>query len=231
MSSHHRHQASILRHGQMKSGLLAFSFISPLLLMSSPLNAAEVYKVQVDRDEQKLIVTGADFNNSTTVTLGGIEVLKSNVSPNEFDIPFSAEVYAAVQWEGSYNLVLDGTVRISVYIDAPILAPPPPPPPGGPDCPCIAGWEAANVYDDSYLCGDGTDGTQSYIYGNSFVDGSFLSAAFDPNNIIYDPLNPGNSISYCALLDSSNNFIVSEPVVNEDQYTDCYTWMWVNACL
>ncbi len=230
MSSQNR-QYSLRRQGQLKLGLLRLSLVSPLLVIASQLGAAEVYSVQVDRDEQKLIVTGTDFNNSTSVSLGGIEVLKANVSADQFDIPFATAVYSAIQWEGSYNLILDDTVRISVYIDAPIVAPPPPPPPGGPDCPCITGWQAANVYPDTYLCGDGEDGTQSYIYGSSFVDGSFLSAAFDPNNIYYDPLNPSNSISYCVLLDSSNNFLVSEPVVNEDQYLDCYSWMWTNACL
>lgn len=227
MSSPYRYDASILHYSQLKSGLLTFALVSPLLVLTPQLAAAEVYSVQVDRDEQKLIVTGADFNNSTSVTLGGIEVLKANVSANQFDIPFAAAVYSAVQWEGSYNLVLDDTVRISVYIDAPILAPPPP---GGPDCPCIAGWEAANLTPDTFLCGDGTDGTQSYIFGNSFVDNSFLSAAFDPNNIYFDPVNPGNSISYCALIEN-NNYTVAEPVVNEDQYSDCYLWMWVNVCL
>lgn len=210
----------------LKKVLLSLTLITPYVAFIPQVFSAEVYSVHVDRDNQKLIVKGDDFLPSTAVTLGGIVVNTDNVTPTELDVPFAAAVYLAVQWEGSYNMVIDGNVRISVYIDGPILAPPPP---GGPDCPCIAGWEAANVYPDSYLCLYGTDGTQSYIFGNNY-SGSFVSSAFDPNKIFYDPVNPGNSISFCALVEN-NNYTVSEPVVNEDQYNDCYDWMWINACL
>lgn len=219
---HHSHPGRGIWH---KSVLL--TLMTPFIWIAADAAAAEIFSAHVDRDAQKIIVKGSGFNQSTTLTLGGVAVVKGNVTGNEVEIPFATEVYSAVQWEASYSLVIDGTNRISIYIDAPILAPPPP---GGPDCPCIAGWEAAGLWPDTFLCGDGTDGSQSYIYGNSFVDNSFISAAFDPNNILYDPNNPGNSISYCALV-QNNVYTVTEPVVNEDQYTDCYAWMWANICL
>jgi hypothetical protein len=193
-----------------------------MMFISVDLNAAEIYNARVDRENQIIIIQGTGFVPSTTVTLGGIEVPTANVVGTQLEIPFAAEVYSAVQWEGSYNLIIDGTERISVYIDAPIVAPPPP---GGPDCPCTSGWNNAALLVDSFLCGEGTDGSQSYFYGNSF-DGNnwFISTAFDSNNIVYDDNNPGNAISYCALV-QGNNYTVSEPVVNQEQFDDCQNWI------
>ena len=209
--------------GSLRRVVNLLAVITPFIGIIPEAWAAELYSVHVDRSTQKIIVKGSGFNQAMTVTLGGIAVIKGNVTANELEIPFASEVYAAVQWEASYNLVIDGTNRISVYIDAPILAPPPA---GGPDCPCLAQWQA---YGFPYtFCGEGSDGTQSYIYASAY--NAFLSAAFDPNNILFDPVNPGNSISYCALLEN-DTYIVAEPVVNQDQYSDCYNWMWANVCL
>lgn len=223
MHSQSRHEPPTKKSGRIWRGLVFSAFIIPL----PQALAAGLYSVHIDRHVEKIIVKGNGFTPSTSVTLGGISVNTANVTDTELEIPFATPVYLAIQWEGSYNLILDGSNRISIYIDAPIIAPPPP---GGPDCPCITGWEAADIWDDSYLCGDGIDGTQQYIYGSSFIDNSFLSSAFDPNYILYDEDNPGESISFCAFI-QNNEYIVSEPVVNKDQYSDCYAWMWANACL
>ncbi len=227
MHSQSGHKHSSPNRSNVWRGLMLSVLITPFMGVMPQALAAEIYSAHVDREAQKIIIRGTGFNQSTTLTLGGVSVNTANVTGTELDIPFAAAVYLVVQWEGSYNLIVDDINRITVYIEAPILAPPPP---GGPDCPCIAGWEGAGLFPDTFLCGDGTDGTQSYIFGNSFVDNSFISAAFDPNNIFFDEDVPGNSISYCALI-QNNVYTVAEPVVNQDQYTDCYAWMWANICL
>jgi hypothetical protein len=188
----------------------------------------------VDRAGERIIVRGAAFDGGTALTLGGVTVPTANVTPTTLDLPFDVDIYAAIQWRGSYALVADGTERMSVYIDAPILAPPPPPPPppppsGGPDCPCIAGWDATGVSNqwDIVWCTDGTDGTQNYTTGA----GSpwFFGLGWDPNNPYFDPVDPGNSISFCVAHDGAV-YTVAEPVTNEDQYWDCYEHLWVNIC-
>jgi hypothetical protein len=187
--------------------------------------AADLYSAHVDREAQKIILKGSGFGQSTTVTLGGVAVVKGNITNLELEIPFADEVYSAVQWEASYNLVVDDTNRISVYIDSPILSPPPP---GGLDCPCIADWEAAGLAPSSLSCSDGIDGTQTFVFG--IGGNTIISAAFDPNNIFFDENNPGNSLSFCAL--SQNNiYTVAEPVVNQEQYLDCADWIRVRSTI
>ncbi len=170
-----------------------------------------------------------DLNLASGVTLGGIPVPVNTLGPGELEIPFGVEVYSSVLWEGSYNLVIDGSVTLSVYIDAPIVAPPPPPPPGGPDCPCIAGWSSSGIPQDNMSwCLYGQDGDQLYTFAtrNQWT----ISAAFDPGNLFFDPVAPGNSVSYCVLIDNGS-YTVAEPVVNIDQYSDCEAWLWRKICI
>ena len=205
-----------------------------ILYMASDALALEVDSVQVDRVSQNIVVKGSGFDLSTGFTLGGVAVTTDNVTPTQLDIPFSVDVASAVQWRGSYKLVADGTIVFSVYIRAPIddptpPPPPPPPPPGGTTCPCITGWDSSGIPKDNFtLCFYQVDGTQESTSGQR---GSyFISAAFDPNNIFFDPVDPGNSISYCALHDGVS-WTVAEPVVNQAEFDDCDLWLWINICI
>ncbi len=206
-----------------------------LLCMAPAVWAVEIDSVQVDRNAQKLIVKGSGFDDATSFTLGGVAVSTDNVlDTTQLDIPFSLEVATAVQWRGSYKMIADGTIEFSVYINAPIddptpPPPPPPPPPGGTTCPCIAGWDASGIPKDNFtLCFYQLDGTQESTSGQRGP--YFISAAFDPNNIFFDPVDPGNSISYCALHDGVS-WTVAEPVVNQDEFDDCDHWLWINICI
>lgn len=191
--------------------------------------AAEIHSVHVDREGERLLVRGSGFSGGTSFTLGGVAVPTANVSATELDIPFGAEIYSAVQWEASYLLVVDGSIAVSVYIDDPIVDPGGDPPSGGPDCPCIPGWSASGIPKDNFTwCLWGQDNNQLWMIGER--DNWTISTAFDPTNIFFDPGNPGNSISYCALLDN-NTYDVAEPVTNIDQYSDCENWLWINICL
>ena len=203
------------------------------LCISMDVQASEVGSVVVDRAAGEIVIKGSGFTSPATITLGGLEVPAGSVTASQIDIPFSTEVATAVMWRATYRLSVDGAADFSVYIkaaiDDPAPPPPPPPPSGGTDCPCIAGWEASAIPKDNWSwCNYGLDGTQDWIYANR--DSFFISSAFDPNNIFFDPVDPGNSISYCALHDGTS-WTVAEPVVNKEQFDDCEVWMWVKICI
>lgn len=196
--------------------------------------ALEIHSVEVDRAAEKVIVKGAGFAGATSFIFGGVPVPSTGVTASEQEIAFGPELATAAMWRGSYRLLAESggdSVAFSVYIGEAINdpTPPPPPPPGGPDCPCIPGWEASGFPRDNFTwCTYGFDGNQSFIIG--LRDSFTISALFDPDNIVFDAANPGNSTSVCAL-DDSGNYTVAEPVVNQDQYDDCENWFWSNVCL
>lgn len=196
--------------------------------------ALEIDSVRVDRVNQIIVVQGSGFDVTTGFTLGGVSIATDNVSAIELDIPFGPDLATAVMWRGSYQMVADGSVEFSVYFRAPINdptppPPPPPPPPGGTTCPCTDAWEASGIPKDNFtLCFYSLDGTQENTYGQR--NEYFIATAFDPNNIFFDPVDPGNSISYCALHDGVS-WTVAEPVVNQSEYDDCEHWMWIRVCI
>jgi hypothetical protein len=209
--------------------IIAGSWLAPAAL------AQTLHSASVDDAGERIVVRGAGFDGSTAFTLGGVAVPTANVTPTALDIPFGTEVADAVQWRGSYRLVADGSAWLSLYSTGPIEVPddppppPPPPPPAGTDCPCIPGWEASGIPKDSLtLCFWDFNSQQQWMSGQRGP--WFISTALDPYNLIFDPVDPGNSVSYCALHDGTD-WTVAEPVVNQAQFDDCANWMWMNICL
>ncbi|MFV8817722.1 hypothetical protein [Haliea sp. E17] len=207
-----------------------------LLFATSQVAAQDIYSIHVDRAQEKIVVTGVDLDLATTVTLGGVAVIPAApVASGQMEIPFATAVYDAVQWQGSYNLVLDGSERLSVYIDAPIEAPPGPPV-GGLDCACIGGWQsqASVIANNEAFCQPISDGNQVGYVGSStlaFNPGPtpwWLAVAYDydhPQD--FDYADPGSARSFCALdVDADGTFEVAEPVTNIDQYDDCVEWLF-----
>ena len=114
LTSHRILEPSVARY-ERASTLWVSMTILLVLLGALPANSQEIHSIQVDRDLDKIIVKGADFDLVSSVTLGGVLVIPSApLAPTVMEIPFSAEVYLAVQWAASYNLVLDGHLRLSV---------------------------------------------------------------------------------------------------------------------
>jgi hypothetical protein len=215
------------RYGRRGAALLA----ATALLVSTAATAAELHSVHVDRAGERILIRGSGFAPSTAFSLGGIAVPSANVTASELELPFGTEIYSAAQWEASYALVMDGAVTASVYIDGPIVGPPgpPEPPSGGPDCPCISGWSTSGIPQDNMTwCYYGQDGDQLWMY--ALRSNWTISMAFDPGNIFFDPVDPGNSVSYCVLL-NNGSYEVAEPVTNIDQYSDCELWMWRKICI
>lgn len=207
-----------------------------IFLYVSRANAQDIHSVYVDRDQEKLVVIGADLDLVSSITLGGENVVASApVAHNLMEIPFASPIYMAVQWPGNYNLVLDASVQLSVYISAPI-SPPPGPPSGGPDCACVPGWEAnASLIADNWaFCQPISDGSQVGYVGSSTTaiypgPTPWLAAtAYDSENpASFDYSDPGAAISFCALdVDIDGIYEVAEPVTNIDQYNDCVNWLF-----
>jgi len=214
--------------------------VMPLVLAAAlPANSQEIHSVQVDRDQQKIIVKGADLDLVSSVTLGGVTVIPgAPVAPALMEIPFADEIYAAVPWAASYNLVLDGSLRLSVYIDEAISPPPEPPGPpvGGLECLCIAGWEAnlsligyrwawcQPVYDSDQVGYVAVSSNAVYSSPTPWM----AATAYDFSNpTAFDYGNPGAARSFCALdVNNDGSYEVAEPVTNIDQYDDCVDWLF-----
>ena len=213
--------------------LALFAGVVTTLGLTAESVAMEIHSASVDVNAETIIVRGSGFALSTEIKMGGVVVASDYVNANFLEIPFSEELSNAAQWRGSYRLTADDHAWISVYVPAPIPGPSAPPPPGtgGPDCPCIADWESSGVPRDFWFwCERRYDGTQESLSGQHLSDPWFISIAHDPNNLFFDPVDPGNSISYCALHDGSD-WTVAEPITNRDQFNDCENWMWLNVCL
>jgi hypothetical protein len=216
--------------------LRLWAWMPMMLLFVTPASSQDIHSVQVDRNLEKLVVKGIDLDLVSSITLGGVSVVASApVAPNLMEIPFSEPIYSAVQWPGNYNLIVDGSVRLSVYIDAPIT-PPPGPPTGGPDCACVPGWEAnASLIADNWaFCQPISDGSQIGYVGSSTTaiypgPTPWLAAtAYDSENpTAFDYGNPGAALSFCALdVNIDGTYEVAEPVTNIDQYNDCVNWLF-----
>lgn len=205
--------------------------VSLLVLMLSCLAITDamavIHSVIIDRENDIVVINGIGLSGSS-YTVAGIAITTIDVSDNVQHISFS-ELEPVVTREGSYNIIGGGSV-FSMYTEAAIVAsPPPPPPPVSPDCPCIAGWEASDIPKDNFSwCSYGLDGTQAWISASR--DPYFIATAFDPNNIFFDPVNVGNSVSFCALNDGTA-WTVAEPVLSQEQYGNCELWMWQKICL
>jgi hypothetical protein len=206
---------------------------STLLVVAPGARAVEIFSASVDLADQTIIVRGSDLDQVVQFMLGGVTVSTVNVTPDRAEIPLSTEVATIVQWRGSYRLDADGAAYVSVYFSEPVEEPgeppPPPPPPGDPSCPCVTGWEQSGIPMDNWTwCVRYFDGTQESLSGQR--DPWFISIAFDPFDLYFDPFEPGNSVSYCTLHDGTD-WTVAEPIISQDQFDDCENWMWRYICI
>ena len=194
---------------------------------------AVVDSVTVDWLNEKLTVRGSGFAGSTNFLLGSsvTPLVTTVISPTEVDIAFSAVMAAEVMSQGNYNLVVDGGVQLSVYVESQVIDP------ADDLCPCetdlawsteLGGlWGPQNTEcleivglltnDPADIAGtvlsDPPDGT-SYPIGASFYPG-------DPDN------------STCRLVQVDGDESVVELVnrrINETQQEDCALLLQNNIC-
>ncbi|MGR9036764.1 MAG: hypothetical protein ACU83O_09265 [Gammaproteobacteria bacterium] len=209
--------------------------------------ATTVHSVIIEYDGMppKIVVLGDELLNAA-FTLGGVSIPSSCIlfnSTTEQHIDFCTEVGTAVPFEGSFKLEINSALEFSVYAEKAINAPaPPPPPPVNGDCACVTGvstdgtgiWMQPPIPSDNFVwCPYDAPLPRPYTQ-QVWISGSFtyasnsytISALWDPNNPTYDPGNPGNSTSVCALRnDTTGTFTVHHPVSSEEQFDACFEWM------
>jgi hypothetical protein len=226
--------------------------ISPLALLLSLFVITDAAGAIVDSvlfdDEStspKIIVTGTGLA-SAVFKLGGIDIpasCVSDISDTEQHIAYCAESASAVPGQGSYKLLINGITEFSIYAEQAIVTTAPPtPPPVSTDCACVMGISANGSGqwlqppipgDNSVFClWDAplpTPYTQQVWISGLFTYNSnqyTISALWDPDNPTYDPSNPDNSTSVCALHNDTNGtYEVDHPVASEEQFESCFNWM------
>jgi len=109
----------------------------PGCLVSALAAAISVNSATVDWLNEKIIVRGDNFSNSTTVTIAGIPATIGSQTANQLEIPFDAAIAGLPK--GNHNLIADdgpssSSSSISLFVKADIIDQAL----GG--CPCESGW-------------------------------------------------------------------------------------------
>jgi hypothetical protein len=226
--------------------------LAPFILLLSLFGANDAAAAIIDSvliDDEgttpKVIVLGAGLA-SADLKLGVVDIPAScinDISDTEQHIAYCTESALAIPGPGSYKLLINGVTEFSIYAERAIVTPaPPPPPPLSGDCACVMGisangsgqWLQPPIPADNFtFCLWDAPLPRPYTQ-QVWISGSFtyafnqytISALWDPNNPTYDPLNPGNSTSVCALHnDTSGTYDVDHPVSSEEQFDACFNWM------
>lgn len=200
--------------------------------------AVVVDSVTVDWLNEALIVRGSGFTGSTSFLLGSsvtpLGTADVNETGTELNIPFSADVAAEVISQGNYNLVVDGSVQLSVFIESQIIDP------AAIGCPCetdsawsteLGGlWGPLNtacLEIEGPLTNDIAD-----IAGTVLTN--FAASSVFPHYPIGASFYPGDpDSSVCRLVQLNGDASVDELVnwrINENQQEDCALLLKFNIC-
>lgn len=111
--------------------------------IAAPPSPAIVESVTVDWFNLVFITRGSGFTGATEFSLGGNPILLDPI-PGSFtdtyaELPFNGAIASEVLTQGNYNLVVDGAVALTIYIEYPIIDP------AATGCPCQGNWESELV--------------------------------------------------------------------------------------
>jgi hypothetical protein len=195
---------------------------------------AAVDSATVDWLNQLVTIRGSNFTGTTEFMLGAIAtpLAIGYQTDTQVDLPFNADISGEVLSEGSYNLVVDGSVALAVYFEDQVIDP------AAMGCPCEADWETALVG----LWGNRQ--TDCYeiegLLANDIADisGTVLSTPGDPASYPQYPIGtsfypgqPGDS--YCALVQVDGDATTTELAnerINELQQEDCASVLKAQVC-
>jgi len=196
--------------------------------------AAVVDSVTVDWFNQRLVVRGSGFTGTTEFLLGGnvTPLSTANVSDTLVELPFDANLASEVVSEGNYNLLVDGAVALSVYIESSIIDP------AAAGCPCEATWSATAAINWGTPATDCVEVEGPAANDIADIAGTVLSDPLDPTVYPWYPIGasfyPGiPTDSYCELAQVDSDATVTELIhlpINENQQADCATLLKANVC-
>ena len=202
----------------------------------APPSTAIVESVTVDWFNLVFIIRGGGFTGVTEFSVGGSPTLLDPV-PGSFtdtyaELPFNGAVASEVLSQGNYNLIVDGAVALTIYIEHPIIDP------AATGCPCQGAWvsEPAIYW--------GTQETECVeivgpgIHDIADISGTVLTDPLEIETYPHYPIGasfyPGEPAeSYCALVAVSDDPSISELVnlpINELQQAECATLIRDNIC-
>jgi hypothetical protein len=196
--------------------------------------AAEVDSVTVDWLNEKLVIRGSGFTGSTSFLLGSsvTPLLTAVVTDPQLEIPFSAVMAAEVMSQGNYNLVVDGSVQLSVFIESQVIDP------AATVCPCVPDWasELGVLWTDK--TSDCLEIEGPSINDIADISGTILSNPLDstvypqyPIGASFYPGDPDSSV--CRLVEVSASATAVDLVnqrINENQQEDCTVELKTNVC-
>jgi len=198
--------------------------------------SATVDSVTVDWLNQKLVVRGSGFADTTEFLLGGgaTPLTKANLTDTQLDLPFNGDVAAEVLMPGDYNLFVDGAMQLTVYMKSQVIDP------AASGCTCSGDWAIllpGSLYTDRVtdcleIAGTGTNDIAD-------ISGTILSDVNDagvypqyPIGASFYPGDPENSV--CRLVQIDPDATVEDLLtvrINESQQADCAIELKSNVCL
>ena len=154
-----------MKHNTFKNSMISMLSVCILLILSSqavyavkpvkvpPTPTPVIHSVVVDITSNTIVVTGAELDTVTEVTLGGLAVTFNSTDGSTGVINFTDidDAVTAVLTAGNYSLVLGDTV-FSIYLSsADAAAITPDDPVDYTACPCYVDWELfGRNYTDPY---------------------------------------------------------------------------------
>lgn len=194
-----------------------------------PSVAIVVNSATVDWPNQQITVQGEGLDSATDVSLGGSALLSTVASGDgtELSIPFDADVANAVIDKGSYQLNINSTDVLSVFIKSQIISA------DAIGCPCDTPWSdllAPLNLERSPECLEIT-GDSPDIAGTIYTDINDLTVYPQyPIGASYRPNDP--ELSVCRLVQVNGDGTRSELVerINQTQQGVCATILKSNYC-
>jgi len=195
---------------------------------------AVVDSATVDWLNQVITIRGSNFTGTTEFILGALSapLAIGYQTDTQVDLPFNADISGEVLSEGSYNLLVDGTLALAVYFEDQVIDP------AATGCPCETDWVAA--------LGDPWPAPQTDCFeiqglaANDIADisGTVLSTPGDPESYPQYPIGasfypgqPGDS--YCALVQVNGDATTTELAnerINEQQQEACASILKEQVC-
>lgn len=195
-----------------------------------PPPAIVINSATVDWFNEKITLRGDALDTATDFVLAGsVPITPLDVSASEVNLPFDTDVANAVPDKGNYQLNIDGTDVLSLFVKSQIVAS------DATGCPCEATWNTEIGGQQAPEC--------IQLLGNSSPDSADIAGTVytDPLDITvypqfpfgasFNPNDPVNSV--CRLVQVDADATVTELAnfrINETQQEECALLLTTTYC-